>query len=91
MHVSKRLMEWRLAAGLNQRQAAELAKVTQAAWSKYENGHARPKQRAADNIERLTKKRIRASDWAETDEERARRLERTRAHTVSAPEVAKAS
>ena len=80
MHVSKRLLHWRLGRGISQRDAAKLADVTQSAWQRYEDGKSRPKQRSADAIERLTEGSIRASEWAETDEEVAVRRARTRSH-----------
>lgn len=80
MHVSKRLLHWRLSRGISQRDAAKLADVTQSAWQRYEDGKSRPKQRAADAIERLTVGAIRSTEWAETDEEVALRRARTKAH-----------
>lgn len=81
MHVSKRLLQWRLDRGLSQRSAAKSAGITQPAWQKYEDGKARPGLRSAHSIERITGGAILASEWAETDEEVALRRARTRAHT----------
>ena len=91
MHVSKRLLQWRLrqAPSLSQAKAAAAAGVTQSSWQKYENGLARPKPRGAQGIEALTESEIRIADWAETDEEVAMRKARALAH--SAPRIAKAS
>ena len=89
MHVKHRLVEWRKGAGLSQREAAALAKVSQAAWQSYEDDTsvACPGVNAALAIERVTGGEIQVRDWSEADAVKAAR--RARSIEKRVPKIAR--
>lgn len=75
MSVKNRLVEWRKAHGLSQREAAKKAGVSQAAWHSYEDDDstACPGINAALAIAELTEGEIPVVDWREADIAKVRR------------------
>jgi transcriptional regulator with XRE-family HTH domain len=75
--ASEKLLAWRLAGGLSQRQAAERADISQAAWCEYESGNgSTPKVDQAIRIAALTKGHVAVEDWATPTLVRAERKRR---------------
>lgn len=96
MSASKKMKAWRDSRGLTQQQAANLAEVSQTAWSEYEWGHKSPKVEQAIRISKATEgspHHVRVEDWAipAADREerqreiRERRTKSTRARRRRAP------
>lgn len=81
MTTGERLLDWRLSQNLSQRQAAEMAGVSQAQWHAYETG-GKPGIDAAIRIETATSSKIRILDWQDTEEERAERRARSATRRV---------
>jgi transcriptional regulator with XRE-family HTH domain len=75
----KKLLGWRLAKGLTQKQAAGLAEIDQASWHQYENGRVPRDTNVIARLMKLTRKTEHAlalDDFAETETEKARRKAR---------------
>jgi transcriptional regulator with XRE-family HTH domain len=81
MTAGEKLVRWRLANELSQREAAARVGLSQAAWQSYESG-GHPRVRAATAIEKLTKGAVKVGDWADGEEERAVRMARKAARSV---------
>ncbi len=84
MHVKHRLVAWRIGQGLSQRKAAELAKISQAAWQSYEDdqSNACPGVNAALTIQEITGGQIPVTEWRALDVAKAVRKARSAAKRV---------
>lgn len=84
MHVKQRLVEWRKKRGLSQREAARLARVSQASWNAYEDDESTscPGVNAALSIEEVTDGEVRVADWREADSVKAVRKARAASKRV---------
>lgn len=85
MNAGQKLLAWRKRAGLTQRQAAKLACVSQPTWLEYENGRAPETKRMARIIE-LTEGAVTLADYAESEEDIAKRKAQREARTVRSAE-----
>lgn len=81
MTPAEKLVKWRHEHALSQKQAAEMAGLSQPAWQAYENGGL-PKTPAAVAIEKITKGAVKVFDWAESEEDRAVRRAKSKAKRV---------
>lgn len=81
MNAAQKLLEWRKGRNLSQREAAELAGLTKAAWQAYEAG-ASPKATAIDAIQKITDGAVSLSDWIESEETKAVRRAKASARRV---------
>ncbi len=83
MRVHEKLLAWRLAEGLSQREAAERADISQSAWCEYESGEgSAPKVDQAIRITNLTCGHVTVEDWATTPAEREERKRRVKERRV---------
>jgi transcriptional regulator with XRE-family HTH domain len=62
--AATRLRKWRASEGLSQMDAARLILASQNAWSAWEQAKKAPDVHHAFAIERLTRGRVKARDWA---------------------------
>lgn len=66
MNAPESLKAWRVEdAKLTQAEAARLARVTPATWCDWESGKKVPTVDRAEDIEKLTGRKVRVPDWAE--------------------------
>lgn len=87
MHVKHLLVEWRKGQGLSQREAAEMAGVSQAAWFSYEDATSNscPGINAALHIARITEGAVPVEAWREADVAKAERRARAASKRVRRP------
>jgi len=79
--AARKLVSWRLAQDLSQREAAELAGLTKAAWQSYESG-ASPKAPAIAAIQSVTNGAVSLQDWTESEQDKAVRRARASSKRV---------
>lgn len=81
----QKLLAWRLAKRLTQKQASRLAQIDQASWHQYENGRIPRDVAVIARLVKLTRGTVNAiklEDFSETDEERTRRRARIESRTA---------
>ena len=70
MTAPEKLKKWREKQELSQAAAASLIKVTAPTWCDWEAGNKSPTVDRAEDLEKLTKKAVTVSMWAEFTRER---------------------
>jgi transcriptional regulator with XRE-family HTH domain len=75
----RKLLAWRMSRRMTQKDAAKLADIDQASWHQYENGRIPRDVAVIGRLIKVTRKTPHAlglEDFAETDDEKARRKAR---------------
>jgi transcriptional regulator with XRE-family HTH domain len=83
MHAGQKLLAWRKSKGLTQRKAAIAFGVTQPTWQGYEDGKP-PATKLLQRLIEMTDGAVSLADYAESDEELAKRRAQREARTVRA-------
>jgi transcriptional regulator with XRE-family HTH domain len=74
MNAPESLKAWRIAKGISQKEAGKLLEpaVTATTWCDWENGKKVPRVDRSEDIEVITGRTVRQSDWAEFARQRGR-------------------
>lgn len=84
MNGSELTKEWRREAGLTQEQAAQMVGVGQNTLCDWENGKKKPQIEQALALQEASGGKVAVASWAESADQRKRRMRRRRQHARTA-------